>query len=126
MRTRILAVVVLALAGAGLFLAGRATAQPQLPGTYVSGRADGLREGRAEQATIGLPASDKAAFQSGYAAGASDVFNGYDGGWDFHRPYAVVLVPGSNGVTYRIESRTELAPGTAYALCGTEVCPTPR
>jgi hypothetical protein len=33
------------------------------------------------------------------------VFGGYDGGWDYDRPYVITLKQGSDGVTYRIASR---------------------
>jgi hypothetical protein len=130
------AVVLLILVAAGTFWLGRATAArtgsvdrsaPADPG-YGVGHADGLREGRAEQATLNLPASDKAVFDSGYAAGQADVFAGYDGGWDRNAPYVVVLAPGGVGVTYRIESRTRLEPGVDYYLCpdGHTLCRRPR
>ena len=127
-------VVLLVLAGAGAFWLGRATgdratgdgatgdgatgdrAAPTDRG-YAAGHADGLLEGRAEQATLNLPASDKTVFDAGYAAGAADVFAGYDGGWDFDAPYVVVLAHGGAGVTYRIASRTPLEPGVDYQLC---------
>jgi hypothetical protein len=95
---RTLAVLAAALAGAGLFLAGRETAPDA---GFAAGRAAGLAEGRALQE----PAGARAAFKAGYAAGANDVFGGYDGGWDFERPYTITLAHGSDGVTYRIASR---------------------
>jgi hypothetical protein len=125
-----LAVVLLILVGAGTFWLGRATAGgPAHPDPgYTAGHAAGLAEGRAVQATLNLPATDKAVFNSGYAAGAADVFAGYDGGWDRNAPYVVVLVPGGAGVTYRIGSRTRLEPGVDYYLCpdGHTLCRRPR
>ncbi|MEU8228692.1 hypothetical protein AB0C12_03700 [Actinoplanes sp. NPDC048967] len=126
-----LAVVLLILAGAGTFWAGRVTGAEPGPAAdrgYDAGHADGLREGRAEQATVNLPATDKTIFESGYAAGAADVFNGYDGGWDHHAPYVIVLGPGGPAVTYRIESRTRLEPGVDYYLCpdGHALCRRPH
>jgi hypothetical protein len=125
-----LAVVLLILVGAGTFWVGRATAARPGPTDrgYAAGYADGLREGRAEQATLNLPATDKAVFDSGYAAGAADVFTGYDGGWDRNAPYVIVLAPGGVGVTYRIASRTRLEPGVDYYLCpdGHTLCRRPR
>ncbi len=112
MRTRIVVLILSVIAGAGLFLAGRATA-PDGGGDYAAGHADGLREGRAVQATLGRDASERTAFDEGYRAGADDVFGGYDGGWGF-TPYAIVLVKGSNGITYRIAGRTEMAAGVDY------------
>jgi hypothetical protein len=95
----IAALTVVALLGAGLFLLGRATA-PGDPG-FAAGRAQGVAEGRALQ----QPAPSRAAFAAGYAAGADDVFGGYDGGWDLGRPYVITLARGSGAVTYRIASR---------------------
>lgn len=118
--------------GAGAFWAGRLTAaEPRTPvdrGGYDAGHADGLREGRAEQATVDLPATDKAIFDSGYIAGATDAFTGYDGGWDFDAPYVIVLTRGGPGITYRIESRTRLNPGVDYYLCpdAHKLCQQPR
>jgi len=125
-----LAVGLLVLVGAGMFWVGRVTAAPRAPADpgYAAGHADGLLEGRAEQATLNLPATDKAVFASGYAAGAADAFAGYDGGWDQDAPYVIVLAPGGAGVTYRIASRTRLEPGVAYYLCpdGRTLCRQPR
>lgn len=94
-----------------------------------AGEAQGLREGRALQETAALPtaaaAAARAAFRDGYAAGADDVFTGYDGGWALGVPYAVVLGRGAGGVTYRIADRTALQPGVTYRLCdgGHGLCP---
>ena len=85
------------------------------------GRAAGLREGRALQVPLRLPSgagdAATAAFKAGYAAGANDVFGGYDGGWDTDRPYVVVLTAAGNGIVYRIRSRTPMQPGVTYRLC---------
>ena len=125
-----LAVALLVLVGAGAFWVGRATADRPAPADrgYAAGHADGLLEGRAEQATLNLPATDKAVFDSGYAAGAADVFAGYDGGWDRDTPYIIVLAPGGAAITYRVESRTRLDPGVDYYLCpdGHTLCHRPR
>lgn len=120
----------LSIVGVGAFELGRVTAvRPAAadPG-YPAGHADGLREGRAEQATLNRPATDKAVFDSGYTAGAADAFGGFDGGWDTDAPYVIVLVPGGAGVTYRIASRTRLEPDTDYYLCadGRTLCRQPR
>jgi hypothetical protein len=87
----------------------------------VAGRAQGVQEGRALQEGLVLPsdAGDVAtsAFNAGYAAGASDVFGGYDGGWSLGAPYVITLAAGTGGATYRIASRTPMAPDTDYYLC---------
>jgi hypothetical protein len=64
-------------------------------------REAGVREGRALQ----QPAQARDAFRAGYQAGANDVFGGYDGGWDYDRPYVITLKKGSDGVTYTIATR---------------------
>jgi hypothetical protein len=97
-QTAVLAAIVIGL-GAGLFLLGRATAGGDEG--FDAGRAQGVREGRALQVA---PAA-RQAFAAGYAAGANDVFGGYDGGWDFGRPYTITLAHGDDGITYRIASR---------------------
>jgi hypothetical protein len=80
----------------GVFLAGRASVGDERD--YAAG----VRDGRALQ----VPPGARAAFDDGYAAGANDVFAGYDGGWDFDRPYVITLKRGDNGITYRIASRS--------------------
>lgn len=126
--------------GFGLVLLGRATVHTDTSAArqagyaqgQAAGEADGMRLGRALQAPLSLPADQqraaRAAFQAGYAAGANDVFGGYDGGWDTSAPYVVVLVPGTGGVTYRIDSRTELRDGVTYFLCpgSHTLCQQPR
>jgi hypothetical protein len=95
------------------------------------GRAAGLQEGRALQAPLTLPSGARdastAAFDAGYAAGANDVFGGYDGGWDTDRPYVVVLTGAGKGIVYRIRSRTPMQPGVTYRLCphSTVLCQEP-
>jgi hypothetical protein len=79
---------------AGAFVVGRMTAPDEE-------RAAGVREGRALQ----VAPSARDAFQAGYTAGANDAFGGYDGGWDYDRPYVITLQKGANGVTYAIRSR---------------------
>jgi len=94
----------------------------------VAGEAQGREEGRALQIGQGLPADARkavtAAFVAGYAAGADDVFGGYDGGWAMHAPYVVTLAPAQGAVTYRIGSRIQMQPGIAYFLCpdGRSLC----
>jgi hypothetical protein len=65
------------------------------------GYAAGVRDGRALQ--VAPDARD--AFDDGYVSGANDVFGGYDGGWDYDRPYVITLEKGERGITYRIKSR---------------------
>jgi hypothetical protein len=98
-----------ALAAAG-FALGRASADTDAgrDAGVREGHAAGLKEGRALQAT-GPPASGtRAAFDAGYAAGANDVFAGFDGGWSLSEPYVITLARGSGAITYRIDSRRTL------------------
>ena len=87
----------------------------------AAGRAQGVQEGRTLQEGLALPADARdvatAAFNSGYRAGANDIFGGYDGGWSVGTPYLVALDAGSGGVTYRISSRTSVQVGVNYYLC---------
>jgi hypothetical protein len=109
MWSRVLAVVAgAALAVAG-FALGRSSADTDAgrDAGVREGRAGGLQEGRALQATGSAPTA-RAAFDAGYAAGANDVFGGFDGGWSLGEPYVVTLARGSGGVTYRIDSRRPL------------------
>jgi hypothetical protein len=95
-----------ALAAAG-FALGRASADTDAghDAGVREGHAAGLEEGRALQATGSSPPGARAAFDAGYAAGANDVFGGFDGGWSLAEPYVITLARGSGGVTYRIDSR---------------------
>jgi hypothetical protein len=103
--------VVVALVGvalaAGGFALGRATADTDAghDAGVREGRAAGLQEGRALQAAGSATAGTRAAFDAGYAAGANDVFGGFDGGWSLSQPYVIMLARGSGAVTYRIDSR---------------------
>jgi hypothetical protein len=98
----------------------------------MAGEAQGREEGRALELGRTLPAGERqaveAAFKAGYAAGAVDVFGGYDGGWALGAPYVVTLAPGKGAITYRIGSRVPMQRGIAYFLCpdGHGVCPAPR
>jgi hypothetical protein len=95
-------VVLIALLVGGAFVVGRVTAPGDgRAGSAEQARAAGVREGRALQ----VPPTARDAFQTGYAAGANDVFGGYDGGWDYDRPYVITLRKGENGITYVIRSR---------------------
>jgi hypothetical protein len=124
-RHTLVAVLLGVLVAAGLVGLGRATAPDpaaarsrgyhdgSLTGYtdgFRDGRAGGLQEGQAIAETAGLPpgARDRAraAFDAGYRAGANSAFGGYDGGWSLGQPYVIVLTKGSNGITYRIASRT--------------------
>jgi hypothetical protein len=106
------AVVAAALAIAG-FALGRASANTDAghDAGVREGRAAGLQEGRALQASGSAPTT-RAAFDAGYAAGANDVFGGFDGGWSLGTPYVITLRKGSGAITYRIDSRRP-APGTS-------------
>ena len=69
------------------------------------GHAAGLQEGRALQAGEVTGRGARAAFDAGYAAGANDVFAGFDGGWSLSQPYVITLARGSGAITYRIDTR---------------------
>jgi hypothetical protein len=103
--------VVAALAGVALaaagFALGRTTADTDAghDAGVREGHAAGLQEGRALQATGTSAPGTHAAFDAGYAAGANDVFGGFDGGWSLSTPYVITLARGSGAVTYRIDSR---------------------
>ena len=124
---RAIAVLIGATVGAGLFLAGRLTSDTDdAPGTgYYSGlrqgESRGIQEGRALQLTDTLPRdareAARTAFDTGYTAGANDVFGGYDGGWYVSRPYVITLTKGTGGITYDLSSRTMVHAGTEYFLC---------
>jgi hypothetical protein len=120
-----LAAAVLVLLGVGLGALLRGTSQTE-------GYRDGLRDGRAVQLTLSLPPGSRdaarAAFDAGYAAGANDVFSGYDGGWGLSTPYFITLSQGTGGVTYRIDTRTPLREGVNYYLCPRthKICQEPR
>jgi hypothetical protein len=145
-RARLVVLVLVAISvAAGLVALGRASAgaatarsdgyQEGRIGGYADGmhdgRAAGLQEGRALQVPLTLPSGRQdaatAAFNAGYAAGANDVFGGYDGGWDMDSPYIVVLTQAGNGITYRIRSRTPMQRGVNYRLCphSTVLCQEP-
>jgi hypothetical protein len=90
-------VLVTAIVGAlivGAAALGRATAPD-------NNREAGVREGRQLQ----VPPQARDAFQAGYEAGANDVFGGFDGGWDYKKPYVITLKQGTDGVTYAIATR---------------------
>jgi hypothetical protein len=105
MSSRVVAVVAGAALAAGGFALGRATADAGHDAGVRAGRAAGVEEGRALQATGASPPGARAAFEAGYAAGANDVFGGFDGGWSLSEPYVITLARGSGAVTYRIDSR---------------------
>ena len=124
-RWKALAVPALIVVMAAGYWLGRSTAGAPAPPDrgYAAGHADGVREGRAEEATLNLTADNKTVYDAGYVAGAGDAFGGFDGGWDRNTPYVIVLTAGS-GITYRIASRVPLSPGVNYYLCpdGRSIC----
>jgi hypothetical protein len=104
---------------------------------YLSGLQDGIVQGRHEGRVLQVgddtvPASSRqpvlAAFDRGYAAGANDVFAGYDGGWVLSVPYVVTLAKATTPGVYRISTRTPVEPGVSYYLCadGRSLCQEPR
>jgi len=135
----IVAVLAAALVAGGAFLLGRETAPntaTKHSGDYFAGlragEAQGREEGRALQAGSELPANAKdvarRAFDAGFVAGANDVFEGYDGGWQTTLPWVVTLDAGTGKVVYRIASRDQMQPGVNYYLCadGRSLCQQPR
>jgi len=133
------AVLAAALVAGGTFLLGRKTAPnttAKHSGDYFAGlragEAQGREEGRALQAGAELPVNGKdvarRAFDAGYAAGANDVFAGYDGGWTMDVPWIVTIVGGTGQVVYRIDSRERVRRGVNYYLCadGHSICQEPR
>jgi hypothetical protein len=123
--TRIVVALLAVAAAVALVVIGRVTANRGGTSDYLDGlrrgRAEGVEQGRAYQEALSLRAGSRrvarAAFEAGYAAGANDVFDGYDGGWDLARPYVVTLERGHGAITYRIASRTLMSPGRVYRLC---------
>jgi hypothetical protein len=126
------AVVAGLLIGGALFVLGRLTAPDAAHrassaqiGDYFDGlrvgEAQGREDGRALQAGNELPRGERHvarhAFEAGYAAGANDVFAGYDGGWAMHVPWIITLEGGSGQIVYRIHDRTQVEPGVEYYLC---------
>jgi hypothetical protein len=109
MWSRVVAGVAAAARAIAGFALGRASADTDAghDAGVREGRAAGLQEGRALQAAGSAPGT-RAAFDAGYAAGANDVFGGFDGGWSLREPYVITLARGSGGVTYRIDSRRPL------------------
>jgi hypothetical protein len=101
------AVLACVAAGGGLFVLGRESGDggDGHAAGLREGRALGVREGRALQASASSPRGTRAAFEAGYAAGANDVFGGFDGGWSLDTPYVITLRKGSGAITYRIDSR---------------------
>jgi hypothetical protein len=122
-----IAVIIAAAVGVGGFLLGRSDAGRAADSAYnrglYAGQAEGVRYGRALQATLSAP-DERQAFDAGYVTGENDAFGGYDGGWEAGLPYVVVVAPGTNGVTYRFASRTPMQPGVTYTLCGKALCQT--
>ena len=125
LRVRLALALIGIVAAAGLVALGRVSAdvdavrdEGQAAGHAEgerAGLARGLAEGRALQ--VRPSGGRRSAFRAGYAAGADDVFGGYDGGWDLARPYVVTLAKGRAPVTYRIDSRMPMRAGVAYFRC---------
>jgi hypothetical protein len=124
----VLALLAGLLAALAIFGLGRvcvSSPDTHQPGDYFDGlrvgEAHGRELGRALQAGSELPVHERnvahTAFRSGYAAGANDVFAGYDGGWTFGAPWIIILEHGDSGIDYRIRDRTPLERGVAYFLC---------
>jgi hypothetical protein len=110
MWSRVVALTAGVALAAGGFALGRTSADTEAghDAGVREGRAAGLQEGRALQATGASPSGARAAFDAGYAAGANDVFGGFDGGWSLSQPYVITLARGRGAVTYRIDSRRTL------------------
>lgn len=134
---RLAAGVLAVCAGIGLYALGRAdSGRHDVSAAYArgldDGRAQGVREGRADQEVHSLSPgardSAKTAFDDGYQAGANDIFTGYDGGWSYATPYVITLARGGPGITYRPASRTPLHEGVDYYLCphSQRLCQEPR
>jgi hypothetical protein len=139
-RTTLLLVVVGVLAALALVALGRVTAHPapahpsaaDQSAEYFDGlqmgEAEGRREGRALQEGIALPPNARRpvrdAFDAGYAAGANDVFAGYDGGWAVGMPYVVTMAVASDRIVYRIKTREPMKQNVNYYLCadGRHLC----
>ncbi len=131
-RRPIVGLVVL-LAAAGLIGIGRLSAgigrtgssSQDIGAAYLRGLrvgiAQGLEDGRALQEGSSVTADRRQdvtqAFRDGYAAGANDVFDGYDGGWAQGHPYVVILERGEGSITYRIASRLAIPAQTDVYLC---------
>ena len=133
---------VMVLLGAGLFLLGRNSNDPEparIAG-YTQGQSDGYlaglrageargeQAGRALQEGIALPPDAQQpvqdAFNAGYVAGANSAFSQYDGGWGLGEPYVVTVEAGESPIAYRFSSRTTMKASTNYYLCadGTALC----
>jgi hypothetical protein len=61
-------------------------------------------------------------YEAGYLDGRYAAFDGYDGGWGYGEPYAIVLRRGGPQITYAIRRRWSLLPGFEYRVCGHAVC----
>ena len=128
-----------ALVAGAAFVLGRVSAPDhpaKQPGDYFAGlragEAQGRREGRGLQIGAELPRNQqdaaRHAFDAGYAAGANDVFAGYDGGWAVDVPWIVTIAPGTGQIVYRIDTREQVRRGVNYYLCadGHSICQQPR
>ena len=132
LRARIGLALIGIVAAAGLVALGRASADVEgaRDEGHAAGERAGLARGLAEGRALEVSPSGgrRSAFRAGYAAGADDVFGGYDGGWYLARPYVVTLAKGRAPVTYRIQSRTLMRAGVAYFRCADRgnLCRAPR
>jgi hypothetical protein len=141
-----MAAVTVAAVAAGFFLLGRlsaGTSDARARG-YQSGHNDGYfdglntgeaqgqQEGRALQAASTVASDSRQpvqdAFNDGYAAGESDAFGSFDGGWELGLPYLVTVQRAPGAAVYRISNRTLVLPDVAYSLCadGKSICTAPR
>ena len=108
MWSRVVAVVAGAALAAGALRAGPRAPPTLMPATTPAcaraapraSRRAGRCRPRARRLRARAPRSTP-----GYAAGANDVFGGFDGGWSLSEPYVITLARGSGAVTYRIDSR---------------------
>jgi hypothetical protein len=97
---RLLIALLIAGVGAGVFFAGRQSAERRV-------------------------SVARGGFEAGYLAGHEDAFSEYDGGWAYGTAYIVTLRRGGPGITYRFARRWPMMPGFDYSICGRLVCSHP-
>lgn len=101
-----------------------AVGEPAYQAIYDQGFAAGQGEGEATGQAEGAEAGKKAGFQEGEAAGeakgtkagAEAALGGFDD-WVSGAPYIIRVKPGTGDVPWVISTRTQMQPGTDYALC---------